>query len=143
MTNWCINFLLVTGPEPHVARFQQQAASVAAAKGDTPKVFSFQSLVPLPRRGRTSPGEDPGFGSPEQEWGCPWDACQAELMKAWDEGVLYQFATLWHPPLPFLRQVSQRWPTLVFELEYEEPRPPIRGVVRATAGSMRDCDLEL
>jgi len=45
MTNWCKNFLRVTGPDRDVARFQIQAAADASANGDAREAFSFQSFV--------------------------------------------------------------------------------------------------
>ena len=143
MTNWCKNFLRVTGPAQDVSRFQQQAVAGAAAIGDTPEVFSFQSLVPLPEQYRTSSAVDSDFGGPRQEWGCRCDARQSERVETWDEGVVYRFATAWNPPLPFLRQVSQSWPTLVFVLDYEEPMLAYRGLARAAAGSVQHFQIAL
>lgn len=142
MSIWCRNFLNVTGPEQDLARFQQQAAGLADANDDTPEVFSFENLVPLPQRNRTESIELPGCSEADQEWGCQDDACECEREEALFEGVDYRFKTLLKPPLPFLRQVSQRWPTLVFKLEYEEPRPLFCGLASATAGSMQHSQLE-
>lgn len=141
MPNWCKNFLQVNGPDQDLVRFQRQAAPAAARGGhpsaDTPEAFSFQRLVPLPERLQTLTGDDAGFDSPQQAWGCRSDACQSAQEETREGGVLYKFATPWSPPLTFLREVSRRWPTLVYALDYDEPMMAFRGMAHAANGRMQ------
>lgn len=51
------------------------------------------------------------------EWGCPFDATDAELSYSDDETAYYEFKTQNNPPLAWLAQVSAMFPKLMFELE--------------------------
>ena len=147
MPNWCKNFLGVTGPADDVKRFQKQAAELPPppdSKSEwTPEVFSFQSLLPLPAKRRRPTANPNGLGSPQQEWGCRSDAFRSEQVEAWDGGVVYRFATLWNPPTRFFQKVSERWPTLVFTLDYDEPLLAFRGLARAVKGDVQFLHLDL
>ena len=147
MPNWCLNCLRVSGPAKDVARFQKQAVAVSPRQGtkpeSVPEVFSMQSLVPIHAKPPTSEGDANGFGSPQEDWGCRSDACHSEQMETWDGGLLYRFATPWNPPVTFLQQVSERWQTLVFVLDYEEPRMAFRGLARAARGALQNFYIDL
>ena len=145
MANWCKNFLRVTGPAEDLARFRQQAAPAEAGQkaqtASPPEAFSFHRLVPLPAAGgNTTDGEG---SSPQEVWGCQGDALHSEFEETRDGAALYRFATSWNPPMTFLRQVSELWPTLVFLLDYDEPMMAFRGTARAQAGRLMHFHLEL
>ena len=145
MTNWCKNFLRVTGPDEDLARFLKQAAPAEPGPEtktvSPPEAFSFQRLVPLPAAGgNTTDGEG---SSPPEEWGCRGDARATEFEVARDGAALYQFETAWNPPMTFLRKVSELWPGLVFLLDYDEHMMAFRGTARAQAGKLLRFHIEL
>ena len=142
MPNWCFNNLRVAGPKKIVARFQNNAARLSAAQtpqvNQAPEVFSFQSLVPIPANLLTS---EPASGRHEwefQNWGCRGGANEAVLVSVSQDALAYEFETAWTPPLAFLEHLSRAWPTLSFELEYDEPYAGLKGNARAKAGVLKD-----
>ncbi len=147
MANWCMNYLRVTGPVEDVARFQQQAATPPRRQGritdEPPEAFSFERLVPLSAKRRTPPNDAEGGDNPREEWGCRSDAFHSELVEAWAGGVAYRFVTPWNPPTRFFQRVSECWPSLIFVLDYEEPRVAFRGLAHATNGVVQSLHLDL
>ncbi len=99
--------------------------------------FSFHALYPVPedfrrfpydcRRAREvgeavgEPREYGGYTWESNNWGCKWGASESELVEEEDSFLQYVFDTPWGPPSDFLNKVSEDWPSLCFELEYEEP----------------------
>lgn len=142
MANWCMNYLRVTGPVEDVARFQKEAAEVKPPRGAAPdatlEALSFERLLPLPPESRTCADE-----GPMAEWGCRGNAFHSERVECWDGAVGFRFVTPWNPPMVFLQRVSECWPTLVFVLDYEEPRACFRGLARAAKGSLQHFHLDL
>jgi hypothetical protein len=148
MPNWCYNDLRVSGPAEDLAQFQKQARGVLPRKPTknqpAPEVFSFQNLLPVPAE---LSGADSRAAAHEwrlQHWGCRSDTLGSEQAGTTrDGGVLYRFETPWSPPVPFVREVSAQWPTLVFLLDYEEQLAGFRGLARAAAGSWQHFCLNL
>ena len=147
MPNWCKNFLRVTGPVEEVAQFKRQAAELKPRRGappnSMPEELSFQRLVPLPEQSGTRNFGTEGPGSPTEEWGCRSDALNTEQVETWEGGVVYRFVTPWKPPTAFFLRVSELWPTLVFVLDYEEPRVAFRGLARAANGVLDYIHIDL
>jgi len=99
-------------------------------------VFSFHALYPVPDEVRKLPYDGSqaakvaemlgrtcaygGYTWENDNWGCKWGASEAQLDDAEDSFLGYSFETPWAPPLNFLTKVSKDWPTLCFELHYEE-----------------------
>ena len=138
MPNWCFNHLTVTGPAEDVARFQEQAAGFrpwhSPEAGQAPDLLNFHSLLPIPAEVLTAGYAPAGYNWERHHWGCKWGACHAALVDKWEGGVFYEFDTAWSPPLPLVQHVSRVWPTLVFVLDYEDPRMGFKGVSRAEGG---------
>jgi len=100
-------------------------------------VFSFHALYPVPNEVRQLPydcnqarkvaeqiGRVCAYGGytwESQHWGCKWGASEPDLQCEEDSFLSYAFDTPWGPPMEFLKKVSGDWPTLSFEVEYEEP----------------------
>jgi hypothetical protein len=101
-------------------------------------VFSFHALYPVPDEVRKLPYDSSmaqkvadsvgltgptksGFDWEIQNWGCKWGASEPELQLAEDSYLEYSFQTAWAPPMGFLEKTSEYWPTLSFEVTYEEP----------------------
>jgi len=136
MPNWCKNFLRVSGPDRDLAHFMRQAAPAKTQRkpktASPPEAFSFQRLVPLSvLRGTATEGEE---STPANRWGCRGDAIRSQFDESRDGAAQYRFATPWNPPMKFLREVSELWPTLEFILDYDEPMLTFYGTVCARAG---------
>jgi hypothetical protein len=100
-------------------------------------VLSFHALYPVPDDVRRFPYDDTrakevgervgcvraygGYNWESQHWGCKWGASEPDLQHEEDTFLSYSFDTPWAPPFSFLEKVSGDWPTLSFEVEYEEP----------------------
>ena len=143
MPNWVYNDLTVSGPAEDVARFQNQAKEAAPRKRTKPPppapvVFSFQNLLPIPPRGSGNVAPETVRDWCLRHWGCRSGALRTRLVGDTGAGcLLYEFATPWSPPVPFIRELSERWPTLVFILSYEEWFIGFRGLACAVAGRLQ------
>jgi len=101
-------------------------------------VFSFHALYPVPDEVRKLPYDssmaqkvadsmgltgriDSGYNWESSNWGCKWGASEPQLQDVGDTYLQYSFETPWGPPMEFLTKISKDWPTLSFEVEYEEP----------------------
>lgn len=106
MNNWCFNLLRVTGPSENVSRFQNQAVGFSPWRtpqaGQAPDVLNFQSLLPIPNDVLAAGYRLAGRRWAWRHWGCRSGADWSTLVNAWDGGVLYQFDTVWVPPLTFV-----------------------------------------
>ena len=150
MPNWCKNFLHVSGPQRTLARFQTQATpaktGVALPATQAPEVFSFHRLVPAPSAPLQPITKAADLNTPrKRRWGCRSEAWNSTCEPTPDGGLLYLFVTARTPPLAFLREVSRRWPALVFTLDYDEPMLAITGHARAVNGRLQSftkCPIE-
>ena len=128
MPNWCFNTLCVAGPAEDIAIY----ISKTTKKDGMPQLL-FSDEVPVPE------GES-GWDA----WGTKWEPDGAE----WDyaEGSMVcdvQFETPWGPPIAWMRKVSARYPSLLFELDYDECGQEIRGIMLMKAGELiREYDAE-
>ena len=147
MPNWCFNYLRVTGPAEDVTRFQNQAEGFStwptSPAGPPPEVFNFQSLLPIPAEVLATENPTARQEAQRQHWGCRGGAEDAALVDEWEGGAIYEFATAWTPPLAFLEHLSRQWPTLLWELDYEEALAGFQGLAEAEAGVMEDHRLDL
>lgn len=63
-----------------------------------------------------------------RHWGTKWDVAvrhdeeypDTELMEEDETSLAYKFNTAWSPPTPIIQRLSQQYPTLHFNLSYEE-----------------------
>jgi hypothetical protein len=59
-----------------------------------------------------------------REWGCKWDASNVELQEPYEANgkltIGYRFDTAWSPPLEAIAKLSQQYPDLIIEIDYEE-----------------------
>jgi hypothetical protein len=147
MPNWCNNLLKVLGPENDIATFTKRAVGYAPWMTDKEKAnekpcqLNFHSLVPIPKE--VVNGDEAGIEQWEKEnWGCKWGAslggARHEVVSVSAKTVptiaAHSFDTPWGPPIPFLKTVSDKWPTLIFLLDYDEPNMQFKGIAQAKAG---------
>lgn len=55
-----------------------------------------------------------------REWGCKWDASEANLTEETETHLSYYFNTPWAPPLPAMEHLSLQYPNATLRLRYEE-----------------------
>src|SRR5512135_153201 len=132
MSNWCDNKLMVSGSDPEVKRFRDLARPAPGKHGAEHTDLSLNALYPLPGAGV---GNWNGWCT--QHWGTKWDV-QAVLDTDAEGYLVYLFESAWVPPVAWLERVSRKFPTLKFQLRYDEPDQGFLGVAKAEAGIVRD-----
>ena len=63
-----------------------------------------------------------------RNWGTKWDVAvhgdneypDTELMEEDETSLAYRFNTAWSPPVPAIEKLSQQYPNVEFDLQYEE-----------------------
>lgn len=155
MPNWCNNTLQVYGPAREVARFKKQAVGfdpwmTAKQRVSTkPCQLNFYSLVPIPKKVLKAPCDETTYNWKIENWGCKWGASlggdPADVQCMFAEGttnILWDpFDTPWNPPLAFIENVSKKWPTLLFLLDYNEPGNAFKGIAQAKAGKIENYQI--
>lgn len=121
MPDWCNNYLTVNGSEEEVNRFFSEVKrTYKDDKGkEVTDVLSFESHVP--------PKSADWYNENIKNWGTKWDASNASMHSEdvikHDDGsgyIQYSFSTAWGPPCNWLQKVVALFPTLEFDLEYDE-----------------------
>ena len=132
MPNWCSNELKVTGPDVDIKAF------IEKARGYYPwfnnhelRPLNFHSLVPIPEQVLKAGYEEAGYNWEKANWGCKWGACITEVADVCPDCVMYFFDTAWSPPIEFITTVAKQWPSLQFEMSYDEPGIGFSGTFQA------------
>lgn len=55
-----------------------------------------------------------------REWGTKWDACDTYVVRDNDLTASISFQTAWSPPEPIFKAMVEQFPTLSFDISYEE-----------------------
>ena len=72
-----------------------------------------------------------------ENWGTKWGACECQEPTVSDAALRYAFCTAWSPLSPkLLKVLSARFPSLLFDLRYEEPSMAFRGQTVANNGAI-------
>ena len=166
MPNWCWNLLQVTGNRAGLAEFKKKAKTkeVRDDKGELSSIgsdLSLNNFVPMPKElniDRGYFGDDKlkqsevdrigkenlkKFGAKDwydwhvQNWGTKWDV-EATLQSKSGDMLEYWFDSAWAPPVQWLVSVSEQYPKLKFELEYDEPGMCFSGTATAENGELDD-----
>lgn len=108
MPNWCSNSINISGEDSEIKRLLIEAKSEESD-------FTLNNLVPIPKE-----EEEDWYNWRVANWGTKWDIGKVELDI--DEGyVNFNCETAWAPPTEALQKISAKYPTLTFEIFYEEP----------------------
>ena len=83
---------------------------------DSSQARQIAELLDLPEKDMSMGG----YGWETNNWGVKWGACEVMLDHNDPESVSYRFDTPWGPPTEFLEKVAEDWPSLRFEMSYEE-----------------------
>ena len=114
MPNWCLNKLIVKGPDKDLAAFKQQAAGSDSEGKAMP--LSFNTLVPLPTNQKEN-----WHAWQSDNWGTKWDLDAETVVTEGRGQVTYEFNSAWAPPAAWLIKVAKLFMTLRFTLMYAEP----------------------
>ena len=155
--NCFYNALAVHGPAADVATFKKQAVgydpemTTKERRKVKPCALNFHSLVPIPDR--LLKAGDP-TGQHWEDWEAKhWGVAGGALFEHKAAGVLciveegkpnvlwYSFDTFGRPPIKFLKQVSKKWPTLLFLLHYQEEGATRIGIAKVKAGKAEHYQL--
>jgi len=143
MPNWVYNTLTVSGDEALLELFKQRVSSPYQFMADkyepnkptykveetVESVFSFYNIVrpPADKLGlyfASSNGKEDKtwnwYHWNIQNWGTKWDASDATIENETDKEITFRFDTAWSSPAPVFLKVSEQYPELKFNLEYEE-----------------------
>ena len=147
MPNWCENHLVILGNKEEVSQFIKDVHSVNAE--GKPSYFDFEKVCPTPPElmneikgsGETDPTSERGqeliskYGATNwydwrcANWGTKWSA---DTNDGWDEPQMVvgephlaasyiNFDTAWGPPSELTEKMSEKYPSILFSLEYCEP----------------------
>jgi hypothetical protein len=130
MPNWCQNKLTIKGTECEIGRFLNAVRSKDSR-------FDANTIIPEPKTFRTV--ED------RLEWRCKnWGThtiddrdlriSPGSVSDTGEFQIGLCFDTAWVPPVPVIIEVSKRFPTLEFDLEYWENGCDFEGVYRVKHG---------
>lgn len=146
MPNWVYNNLIITDPsEEHAtdidslmeqvgATYTIKASSWEGAEVRIEEVevenpgFSFWNIVRP--EGEDREKYDDSIGGPGalpfwydwncENWGTKWDASNVDIYEHGKSHKQFTFSTPWAPPLPVLVALSEQYPNLHIELDWEE-----------------------
>ena len=108
MPNWCSNSINITGDNEDIKKL------LIEAKSDESD-FTLNNLVPIPKE-----AEEDWYNWRVENWGTKWDIGKVEL-DVNDGYINFNCETAWAPPNEALRKISEKYPTLSFEIFFEEP----------------------
>jgi len=120
MPNWCSNYLSISGPYADVKRFTEEVKDKDSSGNDM--VLSFNKHVPVWDGDNMIEGMDPC-----EDWGTKWNSDCSDMhnegvfkLDSGDGEIQYSFQSAWGPPCEWLEAVVPMFPTLEFEMQYEE-----------------------
>jgi len=110
MANWCCIDLTLQGAEEDLDKFIEENKS-------TEDCLTFHAADPDPNHWGTRDAVDPQLGYVSN--------CE----------VKYRFSTAWTPPLNWLTIVGVKYPTITFDMVFEEPGNQVFGHARFVEGA--------
>lgn len=143
MPNWCYSTLRVSGPEQGLKIFREYAlkgCDELYTDAFIPYPEKFRRLDEIAKEWEMNVTKDSdwntrpkdGFNSGGyawclENWGTKWGICSAALVGQDDKFLMYQFETAWSPCIPIIRAMSDKFPTLRFDYEYEDEMGEFQG----------------
>lgn len=140
MPNWVFNSLVITGDEDSIAEVKAQLAQPHEDQHYDFMTESLQTVVrnePLSfwniikpadldayhdAKDKPQTGEDHWYNWNYRNWGVKWNASDVYFVEESEEptSLCYTFSTPWGVADAAMTSLSEQYPTLTFELEYEE-----------------------
>lgn len=135
MADMCSNKLFIVGPKDAIEDFDN-AARGPNASGDY-SYLSFHKLHPDPHVPLDPiPKTDDWYNWRIKNWGTKWEVVVKPPAHTWPAGLsrAYSFDTAWASPEAFIKHVSQKWPTIEFEMKWHAPGDNRSGMYVYKAG---------
>jgi hypothetical protein len=126
MPNWCANNLTVTGEFSELERF------AAAIKNEDGGYEILSRLVPVPADKDAS-----------SYWGSKWGDCDTDSDGVDVFGMVLWFSSAWSSPVDGIAKVSELFPSLLFELQFEEGGNDFCGASVARAGAFEVVEFSI
>lgn len=130
MPNWCNCQITISGNLEQINEFHKKNID---SEGD----IDFNVSVPC-----SSDNED-WFNWRILNWGTKWSAYDTLTKKIWDDEdktklkeIVYLINTAWTPPIQWLKNTSEKYPEIEFELKYEEPNMNFSGIYTVKDGEI-------
>lgn len=111
MPNWCSNNIHITGDNAEIKSLLVQAGN---EENEYSKFF-LNNFIPMPEVEAEN-----WYSWKLSNWGTKWDIGNVAI-EINDKSASFICDTAWSPPLNAFNKISQQYPTLKFEIFYEEP----------------------
>lgn len=150
MPNWCYQKVTIAGPidsRRNLAAASKSDVAAAADQFENTQQYSFTKLVPLDARailklpneehGMVFSSASDGFDGYEhalQLWGTKWGDVDTWLVEENDDTSIFNFKSAWSPANNLLRELSVKYPDLLFINVYTEEFNHFAGFTMLKAG---------
>lgn len=150
MPNWCHNTLTVTGPKKDRERFYEENKEGT----DERTRLVFDKVIPTPedlqcdspapkdvaKKNKEKYGYEDWYEFRIDKWGCKWNPLVNEVEHG-NKSLEYWFDTAWSPPSNWVLAASIMYPTLTFNLQYDEVGNGFKGEFEVKNGEVLidDC----
>lgn len=152
MPNWCENRLTVTGPAADLDALSERVIiddpNPDRSEHEPKHVLDYAALVPEPEHSQApeTVGVLPDWYEWRlQHWGVKWNHPGLYTEEQWPQAggeaeLQLGFDTPWGPPLPFMEALAGAFPTLSYELRYEEESNDVYGVWTRLPGPAEETE---
>jgi len=134
MPNWVFNTVDIHGTKEGIEEFRKEALEYKSPYVDGDDKFSFHAFITLPIEHIDDYKEVSGWVGGKQSgesefnwykwnsgnWGTKWDACNVDFVTDTDDYIQIRFDTAWSPPMPVFQAMVEKFPGLIFTIEWEE-----------------------
>lgn len=127
MANWCENIFIVKGERKELKSFKSLFSGYPAKWDDgyergqiKEKKPCFNALYPVPDQVVNQGYSEAGYEWCINHWGVKADIYDMDIGIREENFLEYCFDTPWNPPLKWVEFVSRLFPTLEFEIIYQE-----------------------
>lgn len=140
MPNWCTNVLTVSGPASDLSAARSKFAAPYAQPGseemNTGPLLLWNLANPCPTPEDVARYDQDWFDMHLEAWGTKWDVDSSLQVDPETGNLIYSFASAWSPPIGAVISASADWPTLTFEIDYDEPGSDFSGLEVYQAGEV-------
>lgn len=159
MPNWSYNHLSITGKAGELKRFLTEGLygykpvyaptskfeeEENAKRPASQLTRTMNKIVPVPQDVLAKGYSDAGYYWQADNWGTKWDFCdmddsgtEEKVKTAHDDEIkslTYYYSTAWAPNEAWVMEATRQFPTLLFNLSYEEEAGFFAGRVAIKAG---------
>ena len=127
MPNWCYNRLEVQGTEKDMSEFY---TLFKVNDHKTCEDFKMDWFVPRPEH-----EEENWYDWNIKNWGTKWDVYEPYL-DIESSIFIATFDTAWSPPMQFFESLTEMFPNLTMEMQYEETGMAFCGIIHYSDGNI-------